>query len=183
MFKKQKPKHAKVEDKKNEKIINKEPIKIKETTNKNTQNVNINIRKNIERQASQDRNISTKAKITPTSPKKGQKIDSNNTNNNKNYNTNIQNENKEIKNINAEYSEIVEKKLRDSSLSKSQFNHKKEKKNDFLKSSININAESEFDAFMDNNKINTNMTKKENIIINNFVNPLANFKNEATKIT
>ena len=163
-----------------EKTNSKEPIKLYDSSINNDKP-----KKNIQMQNKQDRNISKKANQMPNSNspnKKPQKININRQNEKEDKKDNKNNEKK-----NEDYSDKIEKILRDSYSTKSRSSHKKQKKNDFLKSSINLNAE--FGQHIDNNKTNkkekdnnimnplTNL-KKDNNLLNNIMNPLTNFQNE-----
>ena len=216
MFKKQNAVKKHDNEIRNEKTNINQPVAIyadfkpQTAINKNNPNKNKS-NKNPQEQNKQDRNLNKNAKLKPNtiSPQKKhhqrsnsntninknpKEVNENKDNNENNSNANIENKNK-IKN--ADFVEIVEKKLRDSSISKSQFNKKKEKKNDFLKSSINLNAEPELEPYVDNNPkttinsnnknkmnayMNVNANNEEINIINNLMNPLTNFKNENNNI-
>ena len=123
-------------------------------------------------QHTQKRDVSKKAKNVknqPLSPQKQKTEDK------------INNNNKKEDNENETYSQKIENKLRDSSLSKSRFNNKKEKKNDFLKCGINVNAEADLYQFLDNNK-NNNNKKNENDFINNIFNPITKKENRINNL-
>ena len=112
------------------------------------------------------------------SGKKAKRIISNKKNSSKEQkeeNQNVNNNNEKENNKNEEYTKIIEKKLRDNSLNKSKYK-KKIKNNDFLKSSININAESELSPYINNNN------KNENNNTNNFCNPKTSIKKENKNI-
>ena len=149
----------------NEKNQIKSLTELKKGSNQNLQNNELNDKKQakkITEQNKQERDLSKKAKKIKNellSPKKNKAQD-------KPINNNIRENND-----NDTYSKKMEKKLRDSSISKNKFNNKKEKKNDFLKSSININADPDLYKLIDNNK-NNNNKKNENDIINNIFNPI-----------
>jgi hypothetical protein len=166
---------------KKDKTNSKEPIKLYDSSINNNKP-----KKNPQRQNELDRNISIKAKQMPnskSSSKKVQKININRQNEKEDIKDNKNNEKK-----NEDYSEKIEKMLRDSYSTKSRSSHKKQKKNDFLKSSINLNAE--FGQHIDNNKTNkkendnnimiplNNLKKNDNNILNDIMNPLTNFLNE-----
>ena len=160
-------------------IINKK-MQNNEATEKNQ-------KQNIKEQHIQDRDHGKKAKKSmnaSNSPKK-QKEETQNMNNN----------NEKENNKNEEFTQKIEKKLRDTSLSKCKFTNKKAKKNDFLKSSINLNSDLEFSSYINNNNNNDNnnnnknyvfnpmnIIKNENSIINNKFNPITNINLKQTSI-
>ena len=161
---------------KKDKNLSKEPIKLYDSS------INNKPKKNPQRLHELDRNISIKAKPMPNSKSSNKKVNK--------ININRQNEKEDNKNNekkNEDYSEKIEKILRDSYSTKSRSSHKKQKKNDFLKSSINLNAE--FGQHIDNNKTNKKdndnnimnplaILKKDNNLLNDLMNPLTNFQNE-----
>ena len=155
---------------------NMKPItELKKSSNKNLRKNELNDKKQIKKpieQHKQNRNLSKKAiksKNQTLSPQKKKTEDK------------LNNDNKRENNEKEIYSKNVERKLRDSSLSKSKFNNKQEKKNDFLKSSINVNAEADLYPFVDNNK-NDNNKKNENDFINNIFNPITKNENRINNL-
>lgn len=144
--------------------IIRKPSNKKKLTNENSEQKNEN---NIAAQDIQNRNASKKAKKPVIqSPQKNKNVNQNQSNNKK--------DNDKSKNENDGYTDQVVKKLRDSSLKKSNFTNKKEKKNDFLKVSINITGDPEFDLI---SKDSEQFTKEKNTI-NNLFNPITYIKNE-----
>ena len=172
-----------IEKKKNNQQISNEnymrPItELKKSSNLNSQKNELNDKKQVKKpieQHKQERNLSKKAKKSHNphnqiiSPEK-HKAEDKPINNNKKEN-----------NENEIYTKNMEKKLRESSLSKSKFNNKKVKKNDFLKSSINVNAELDLYQFIDNNK-NNNNKKDEKDFINNILNPMTKNDNRINNL-
>ena len=144
--------------------IIRKPSNKKKLTNENSEQKNEN---NIAAQDIQNRNASKKAKKPVIqSPQKNKNVNQNQSNNKK--------DNDKSKNENDGYTDQVVKKLRDSSLKKSNFSNKKEKKNDFLKVSINITGDPEFDLI---SKDSEQFAKEKNTI-NNLFNPITYIKNE-----
>ena len=80
---------------------------------------------------------------------------------------------KKVNNENQIYEEEVESILRINSMKKSQFNKKIEKKNDYLKSSINVNSDLRSPQFFDK--------KNNNFKGNNFMNAKTTIKNDNNK--
>ena len=150
----------------NDNQLNKPITIIKKKSNLNHEfNEKINP-KTINVQDTQKRDVSKKAKKIIQSQQK-----SHHTSEKKNNNE--QNDNNKI-NENDKYNEQVIQKLRNSSLSKNSFNSKKEKKNDFLKVSINITGDPEFESYLKENE----QPKKEKNNFNNLFNSPTTIKNE-----
>ena len=156
----------------NENQLNKPVTIIKKKSNiynsKNDLNEKINP-KTINVQEIQNRDLSKKAKKIP-SPKKTK-------NNSEKKDNKTQNDNNKI-NENDKYNEQMIQKLRNSSLEKSSFNGKKEKKNDFLRVGINITGDPEFEEFCKDIEQPKKEPKKEKNNFNNFFNPPTYIKND-----
>ena len=132
----------------------------------NNEIIDKNQKQNIKEQHTQARDSGKKPKKTMHNRQKSQNQELQNNNNN----NEIEN------NKNEDFTQKIEKKLRDTSISKSKFTNKKVKKNDFLKSSINLNSELEFSSYTNSNN------KNENNNTNNVFSPMTNINKEINDI-